>query len=499
MPFKPLKLFRLFKPLSMPNITEIEKIPPQNIEAEKSLLGAVLVDKDAMIKIADDISADDFYKNSHCDIFETMAELYNKNEPIDLLTLSARLEEKGQLEKVGGRSYLASLSASVPTSSHIKQYANIIKKKSTLRKLLSASSKITAMSFNEEDEIEKLLDDAQQELYGVTQTHLKKTFTDIRTVLNEAFERIDELHKEKGKLRGIPTGFKKLDNLLAGLQKSDLIILAARPSVGKTSLALDIPRYAAVKNKTPVGIFSLEMSKEQLVDRLLCSEAGVDLWKMRTGNLSDRPDSDDFPRIGRAMGVLSEAPIYIDDTPGNNVMQIKTKARRLQAEHGLGLIIIDYLQLMESHKNYGGDNRVQEVAEISRNLKGIARELNIPVLALSQLSRAVEQSKPAIPKLSHLRESGSIEQDADVVMFIYRKSADRNYREEDISPDERNIGEIHIAKHRNGPIGQVKLFFDETRASYKNLETPFENTTGQPAQNSPSAPKPNNSPPMPRF
>jgi len=284
---------------------------------------------------------------------------------------------------------------------------------------------------------------------------------------------LDELHKEKGKLRGIPTGFNKLDNLLAGLQKSDLVILAARPSVGKTSLALDIARHAAVKNKVPVGLFSLEMSKEQLVDRLLCSEAGVDLWKMRTGNLSDRPDSDDFPRIGRAMGILSEAPIYIDDTPGNNVMQIRTKARRLQAEHGLGLLIIDYLQLMESHKNRSNDNRVQEVAEISRNLKGIARELNVPVLALSQLSRAVEQSKPAIPKLSHLRESGSIEQDADVVMFIYRKSADRNYREEDIPPDERNIGEIHIAKHRNGPTGQVKLFFDATQASYKNLDTAY--------------------------
>ncbi len=483
----------------MDNITDIEKIPPQNIEAEKSLLGAILVDKDAMIKIADDITADDFYKNSHGDIYEAMVELYNKNEPIDLLTLSARLEEKNKLEKVGGRSYLAGLSTAVPTSSHIKQYANIVRKKSTLRKLLSASSKITALSFKEENEIEQLLDEAQQELYGVTQTHLKKSFTDIRTVLNDAFERLDELHKEKGKLRGTPTGFTKLDNLLAGLQKSDLVILAARPSVGKTSLALDIARYAAVKNKTPVGIFSLEMSKEQLVDRLLCSEAGIDLWKMRTGNLSDRPDSDDFPRIGRAMGVLSEAPIYIDDTPGNNVMQIKTKARRLQAEHGLGLLIIDYLQLMESHKNRNSDNRVQEVAEISRNLKGIARELNIPVLALSQLSRAVEQNKPAIPKLSHLRESGSIEQDADVVMFIYRKSADRNYREEDIPPDERNIGEIHIAKHRNGPTGLVKLFFDQTQASYKNLDSSYENFSPPKPSEPPNAPEQKNPSPEVKF
>jgi replicative DNA helicase len=258
--------------------------------------------------------------------------------------------------------------------------------------------------------------------------------------------------------------------------------LAARPSVGKTSFALDIARNVAVRAKKTVGFFSLEMSKEQLVDRLLCAEAGVDLWKMRTGNLSDRPGSDDFPRIGHALGVLSEAPIYIDDTPGNTVMQIRTKARRLEAEHGIGLIVIDYLQLMESGKKTYGDNRVQEVAEISRNLKGLARELNVPVLALSQLSRAVEQSKPAIPKLAHLRESGSIEQDADVVMFIYRKAADRNYRLEDVPPDERHIAEVHIAKHRNGPTGMVKLFFDETRAGFKNLDTHFEGSSPPPAR-----------------
>jgi replicative DNA helicase len=285
---------------------------------------------------------------------------------------------------------------------------------------------------------------------------------------------LDQLHRERGTLRGLPTGFKELDGLLAGFQKSDLIILAARPSVGKTSFALDIARHAAVRGKAPVGVFSLEMSKEQLVDRMLCAESGVNLWNLRTGNLSDRPDSDDFPRIGHAMGVLSEAPIFIDDQPGNNVMHIRTKARRLQAEHGLGLIIIDYLQLMESHRRSASlDNRVQEVSEISRNLKGIARELNVPVLALSQLSRAVEQSKPAMPKLAHLRESGSIEQDADVVLFIYRKAADRNYRLEDIPPDERRIAEIHVAKHRNGPTGMVRVFFDEARASYRNLDKAF--------------------------
>ena len=458
----------------MSDITQIEKIPPQNLEAEMSLLGSILLDKDAILKIADIVTADDFYKNSHANIFETMMELYSKNEPIDVLTLGNRLEEKGLLEKMGGRAYLIGLSNTVPTAAHVAQYAEIIRRKATLRKLLRAGNEITRLGYDERaDNVEEILDEAQQHLYGITQDHIKQSFTPIKDVLSDAFERIDELHREKGKLRGVPTGFKYLDNLLAGLQKSDLVILAARPSVGKTSLALDIARHAAVKAKVPVGLFSLEMSKEQLVDRLLCAEANVDLWKMRTGNLSDRPDSNDFPKIGQAMGILSEAPIYIDDSPGNNVMQIRTKARRLQAEHGLGLIIIDYLQLMESHSNRNSDNRVQEVAEISRNLKGIARELNVPVLALSQLSRAVEQSKPAIPKLAHLRESGSIEQDADVVMFIYRKAADRNYRLEDIPPDERHLGEIHIAKHRNGPTGVVKMFFDEQHSSFKNLETSF--------------------------
>ncbi len=451
---------------------ELGRIPPQNIEAEMSLLGSILIDKDAMLKVADIVDQEDFYKNIHRDVFDVMVELYAKNEPVDLLTLGNRLEEKNLLEKVGGRSYLVSLSNTVPTASNVEQYARIVRKKATLRKLLSAAGQITQLGYKEEaEDVETVLDEAQQQLYGVTQKHLKQTFTPIRSVLHDAFDRIDELHREKGKLRGIPTGFKALDGLLAGLQKSDLVILAARPSVGKTSLALDIARHAAVKQKKAVGVFSLEMSKEQLVDRLLCSEAGVDLWKMRTGNLSDRPDSDDFPRIGHAMGVLSEAPLYIDDSPNNTVMHIRTKARRLQAEHGLDLIIIDYLQLMEGTGNKGSDNRVQEVSEISRNLKGIARELNVPVLALSQLSRAVEQSKPAIPKLSHLRESGSIEQDADVVIFLYRKAADRNYRLEDIPPDERHLGEIHIAKHRNGPTGMVKVFFDETRASYRNLDT----------------------------
>jgi replicative DNA helicase len=287
-------------------------------------------------------------------------------------------------------------------------------------------------------------------------------------VLTETFDRIDELHREPGKLRGLPTAFPDLDKLLAGLQRSDLVVLAARPSVGKTSLALDIARNVAVQQKQPVGIFSLEMSKEQLADRLLCAQAGVDLWKMRTGRLSDRPEDDDFPRIGHAMGVLSEAPLYIDDTPTANVMEIRTKARRLKSEHGLSLIVLDYLQLMEGRGT--SDNRVQEVAEITRGLKAIARELDVPVLALSQLSRAVEMEHPPIPKLAHLRESGSIEQDADVVIFIYRPAV----YDRDIEENKRHLAEIHIAKHRNGPTGRIDLHFDENRVSFRSREKHLE-------------------------
>ncbi|MEK7643852.1 MAG: replicative DNA helicase [Patescibacteria group bacterium] len=481
----------------MSTITELEKIPPHNLEAEMSLLGSILIDKDAMLKIADFLQPEDFYKRAHTDIYETMQELYSKGEPIDILTLSNRLEEKTLLERVGGRSYLVALSNATPTASHIKNYADIVTRKATLRKLITSAHEIGRLGYDEEREnMEEILDEAQKHIYGITERHIKQVFTPIRGILSDAFDRIDELHREKGKLKGIATGFKQLDNLLAGLQKSDLIILAARPSVGKTSFALDIARNVAVREKVPVGIFSLEMSKEQFVDRMLCAEAGVDLWKMRTGNLSDKPDSDDFPRIGHAMGVLSESPIYIDDFPGNNVMQIRTKARRLKMEHGLGLIIIDYMQLMESHNNKHSENRVQEVAEMSRNLKAIARELNVPVLALSQLSRAVEQTKPAIPKLAHLRESGSIEQDADVVLFIYRKAADRNYRIEDIPPDERYLAEIHIAKHRNGPTGMAKVFFDETRASFRNLETQFTAPSAPPPAPRPAAP---HAPRVPTF
>src|SRR3989339_257442 len=448
----------------------VERLPPQNVEAEQSLLGSILIDQDAMLKIGDITHPEDFYRDSHRIIFDCMLDLYERHEPIDILTVGNRLEEKSKLQHVGGRAYLVELSNAVPTSAHIAHYAQIIQKKSSLRRLIEAATHITQLGYEEESDIDATLDEAERTLFGVSQNLTKNAFTPISRVLADAFDRIDELHRERGKLRGVPTGFRELDELLAGLQKSDLLILAARPSVGKTSLAMNIAANVALKGKAPVGVFSLEMSKEQLVDRMICAEAGVDLWKMRTGRLSDRDE--DFPRIGHALGVLSEAPIYIDDSPSLTVMELRTKARRMQAEHGLGLIIIDYLQLMEGRnkKNGGDDNRVQEVSEISRGLKQIARELCVPVLALAQLSRAVELNKPAIPRLAHLRDSGSIAQDADVVLFIYRKASDRNYREEDLAPEEKNVAEVHIAKHRNGPTGMVRLFFDKTRTSFKNLE-----------------------------
>ena len=446
----------------------LDKVPPQNLEAEQSVLGSLLIDKNAIIKVADIIMPDDFYKDAHGLILESMIDLYEKREPIDVLSLASRLEDKDQLETIGGRSYLATLANAVPTSANVVSYAKIVQQKATLRRLLNVAADITQLGYNETDNIEELLDQAEQNLFSVSQKYLKQNFVPIKSILTEAFDRIDELHKESGKLRGIPTGFKDLDNILAGFQKSDLIILAARPSMGKTTLALDIARQIAVEKKIPVGIFSLEMSKEQLVDRLLCAQSGVELWKMRTGKLSE---DEDFTSIGHAMGILSEAPIYIDDSATANIMEIRTKARRLHSEHNLGVIVLDYLQLMQGVIH--SDNRVQEISEITRSLKAIARELNIPVLVLSQLSRAVESRTPSIPKLADLRESGSIEQDADVVMFIYRESMYKN----DLDVTRKNIADIYIAKHRNGPTGKIQLYFDENKVSFKNLEKKLEAET----------------------
>lgn len=456
----------------------IERIPPQNVEAEQSVLGSLLIDKDAIIKVGDLLVPGDFYKDTHGMIYEACLDLFNRREPIDIISLSSCLQEKKQLEAVGGRAYLAELASSVPTSTNVVFYGQIVQKKSTLRRLIRAAAQIASLGYDENEDVNKLLDRAEQAVFGVSQQFLKQQFMPLRELLTEAFERIDELHKEGGKLRGIPSGFIDLDKKLAGLQRSNLVILAARPSVGKTSLALDIARHIAVKEKAPVGIFSLEMSKEELTDRLLCAQADVDLWKLRTGKLSDRESGgmSDFSKLGNAFGVLSESPLYIDDTAVLTINEVRTKARRMQAEHNLGMLVIDYLQLMESSGNKNVDNRVQEVAEISRGLKSIARELNIPVIALSQLSRAVEQRQKPVPKLADLRESGAIEQDADVVMFLYREEL---YKPE---TPRQHITEVHIAKHRNGPTGVVELYFDAEKATFKNLDPNMSLNAGIPPE-----------------
>lgn len=440
----------------MTQSTEL-RMPPHAPEAEKAVLGALMIDKDAITKIADIIAEGDFYLAAHNVIFGSMLRLYEHNDPIDVLSISNALEERNQIDAVGGATYVASLVRGVTSASNVTYYAKIIQKKAVLRRLISAAATINELGYNESEDLEKILDDAEQTLFGISQKSLKQEFTPIKKILGEAFDRLDDLHKNKGVMRGVPTGFADLDDLLSGLQKSDLIILAARPSVGKTSLALDIARQVGTIAKVPVGIFSLEMSADQLVDRMIAAEANLDLWRLRTGNLKDS----DFTQINETMGKLSEAPIFIDDTSSANIMEMRTMARRLQAEHSLGLIIIDYLQLMEGR---GNENRVQEISEISRGLKTLAKELNIPIIALSQLSRAVESRPDQRPRLSDLRESGSIEQDADVVMFIYR--------EDRVNPDTENKGvaEIIVAKHRNGPVGVKQLYFHEEAASYKNLE-----------------------------
>lgn len=438
------------------------RVPPQNLEAEKSVLGAILLDKDAIIKVADSVHEEDFYDSRHGMIFQAMLVLFEKRMPIDIVTLSETLEAAGKIKEVGGSGYLAELVNNTPSVANIVHYAQIVRNKAILRRLISAGAEITEMGFDEDGEVNEVLDKSEQAIFAVSQNFLKNKFVAVKDVLTEAFDRIDSIHKDKdnGALRGVSSGFKDLDNVTAGFQKSDLIILAARPSMGKTSFALNLAENAAIDDKVPVAVFSLEMSKEQLVDRLLSSQAGVDSWKLRTGNLSD----DDFPKIGYAMGVLSEAPIFIDDSVGCNVMEIRAKARRLQMEHGLGMIIIDYLQLMSGTSSRGDNNRVQEISEISRGLKGLARELNVPVIALSQLSRAVEHRDDKRPQLSDLRESGSIEQDADLVMFLFR--------EEYYNPETENKGvtDILVRKHRNGPTGSISVFFNPSQMRFANLE-----------------------------
>jgi replicative DNA helicase len=444
------------------NFQNIEKLPPQSIESEKSLLGSLMLDKNAIIRVADFLKPESFYHKSHQEIYSVCLELFQKGEPIDLLSVSNRLKEKNLLEEVGGNSYLTELINSIPTPSHALHYAKIVHRKAILRDLISASHEIEMLGYNETEDINLILDKAEKRIFSIAQKGLTQEFLPVKSTLEDAFERIDRLSKHQAGLRGLPTGFRDLDNILAGLQKSDLIILAARPSLGKSALSLNIAANIAISQKVPVGIFSLEMSRDQIVDRLISSISGVDLWKLRTGRLSAEGEDNDFARIQHAMGILSEAPIYIDDAPSPTVLQMKAMCRRLQAEKNLGLVVIDYLQLMEPLNPDA--NPVQQVSENSRALKAMARELNIPVLVVSQLSRAVETRSPQIPRLSDLRQSGTIEQDADVVMFIYRE--DRYQRD----TPRKGIADIIIAKHRNGPVGRVELYFDERCVTFRDLE-----------------------------
>ncbi|OGM08688.1 replicative DNA helicase [Candidatus Woesebacteria bacterium RBG_16_36_11] len=429
------------------------RIAPHSTDAEESVLGALLLDKDAVIAVAEFLLPDDFYDDRHKEIYSACIELYEDRIPIDVLTVADRLKRKKFLKKMGGASYLAELVSRVPTAAHVEHYGKIVKDAATKRSLMAAASRLVGLSMDDSMAADELLDKAEAEVFSLTQKHLSNTFTPIKSALAESFDRLDELHKQAEGLRGVPTGFKDLDDTTAGFQKSNLLILASRPGVGKTSLALNIAQNITVGYNRPVAVFSLEMSKEELVDRLLVSQADIDAWKLKTGKLSE----DDFTALSNAMGVLAEAPLYIDDTPALSILEMRTKARRLQVEVGIDLIIVDYLQLARSRQL---ENRVQEVSEITQGLKNLARELKVPVLAISQLSRAVEQRGEKRPQLADLRESGSIEQDADVVMFLWRE-------------DEESIENIslEIAKHRNGPLKSIKLFFRGDRIKFYGRET----------------------------
>lgn len=443
------------------------RIPPQNIDSERALLGSIMLKPDGIYDIVDIISEDVFYSEKHRIIYSTMMSLFQKGEPIDVLSLSAKLKEKKQMEKIGGNSYLTELVNFVPSAANIKHYADIVHKKYVLRNVISVADHISELGYNESLELEHILDEVEKKVYTATNVGTSQKFVPISSTLDEAWERIDTLHKSGGdEIRGIRTGFAGIDNKLAGLQKSDLIILAARPSMGKTALALDIARQSAVQYGTKVGIFSLEMSSQQLVDRMLSSQSRVDAWKLRTGKLSVDAE---FSKIQEAMAQLSAADIFIDDTPASTVLTMRSIARKLKSEHGLDLIIVDYLQLIHPTKNY--DSMVNQVTEISRALKQLARELEIPVLALSQLSRAVEQ-RGGRPRLSDLRDSGSIEQDADVVMFIHRED------KINVDSDKPNIAEILIEKHRNGATGSLELYYDDKKVSFLSIDSSGHDASG---------------------
>jgi len=438
----------------------VNRVPPQSLESERALLGALLLKPDAIHDVADLVRPESFYAERHRIIFEAMLELSQRGEPIDLLSLGEKLQNKGLLERAGTKSYLAELVTASPAPGNFGHYAELVSRKHLMRSLIDASYRITESAYDESQDTAAVLDQAEKEVYAIGNASAAHKFIAISEKVEGAWERIEAMSKNEGGIRGVPTGFAALDDLLSGLHPSDLVIIAARPSIGKTSLGLDIARHAAVRHNVPVGIFSLEMSSEQLVDRMLSAESYVNAWKIRTGAVHAE---EDFNKIRDALENLSKAPIYIDDKPGNNILAMRAVARRLKRERGIGLIIVDYLQLMAPTNTRTSDSMVQQVTEISRSLKGLARELEVPVIAMSQLSRAVEQ-RGGKPRLSDLRDSGSIEQDADVVMFIHRDDK-RNP-----DSDKPNIAEILVEKHRNGPTGRIELYFDEKRATFMPVD-----------------------------
>ncbi|GIO07827.1 replicative DNA helicase [Brevibacillus reuszeri] len=445
----------------------LDRVPPQNKEAEQSVLGAVFLSKEALTTAIEILRPEDFYKTAHQRIFQTMVDLYEKGEPVDLVTVTADLSDHKLLEEVGGVTYITEIASSVPTAANIEYYAKIVEEKSLLRRLIHTATKIANDGYSREDDVTEIVADAEKYIMEIGQNRNSGGFQAIRDVLLETYERIETLSQRRGDITGIPTGYTDLDKMTAGFQRSDLIILAARPSVGKTAFALNVAQNVAARAGETVAIFSLEMGATQLVQRMICAEGNLDASRMRSGALEE----DDWQKLTMAIGTLAKAPIYIDDTPGVTVQDIRAKCRRLQAERGLGMILIDYLQLI--HGRGKGDNRQQEVSEISRTLKGIARELNVPVIALSQLSRGVEQRQDKRPMMSDIRESGSIEQDADIVAFLYR---DDYYDKE---TENKNVIEVIIAKQRNGPTGTVELAFLKEFNKFVSLDHRFRNAAGQ--------------------
>jgi len=434
------------------------RIPPHDEQAEASILGAILIDKDALSDVVEFLHADYFYKDAHAQIFSAMLALFEKHEPVDIVTVTAELKKMGKYKDVGGSSYLTELTNMVPTSANVEVYGKIVGDHYVKRSLIEISATLATEAFSPEKDVKDILDKAESEILAISEKRTHRDFIPIKDALAESFDRLDELHKKGSSLRGVPTGFADLDHKLAGMQDSNLLILAARPGQGKTAMVLNIAQHISVKLKQTVGIFSLEMSKEELVDRLLVSQADVDAWRLKTGKLSD----DDFTRLSEAMGQLAEAPLYIDDTPGMNIFEMRTKARRLLVNKNLKFLVVDYLQLVDPGRRY--DNRVQEVSIVSQSLKNLARELKIPVLAVSQLSRAVESRGSKIPQLADLRESGAIEQDSDVVMFLYREDQDTSAKWD------HQIVKLLIAKHRNGPLGEIDLIFKGDRIKFYGVD-----------------------------